>query len=132
MHDITRYYTIFTISNGVAKTPRDNYSLTAIVSIYKKLCDAGLFVFLSTSVIAILKSLLISTFTSSKNTKPRWLNLSSTIIKRRESTSSLVSEQVQIAPRAFCEKQNEVRSTTSAEVKLTSSICFNQKGLFNL
>ena len=25
--------TIFTISNGVLKTPRDNYSLTAIISI---------------------------------------------------------------------------------------------------
>ena len=25
MHDITRYYTIFTISNGVVKTPRDNF-----------------------------------------------------------------------------------------------------------
>ena len=31
MHDITRYLTIFTISNGVAKTRRDNYSLTAII-----------------------------------------------------------------------------------------------------
>ena len=35
--------------------------------------------FPNTSVIAILKSPLISTFISSKNTKPRWLNLSSTI-----------------------------------------------------
>ena len=70
-------------------------------------------------------------FTSSKNTKPRASNLSITIIKRRESTSSLVSEQVQIAPRAFYEKQNEVRSTTSSEVKLANSICFNQKGRFN-
>jgi len=25
MHDIKRYYTIFTISNGIAKTPRDNF-----------------------------------------------------------------------------------------------------------
>ena len=27
-----------TISNGVVKTPRDNLCLTAIISIYKKLC----------------------------------------------------------------------------------------------
>ena len=36
-------FTIFTISNGIAKTPRDNYPL-GIISIYKKLCIAGLFV----------------------------------------------------------------------------------------
>ena len=87
--------------------------------------------FPSTSVIAILKSPLISTFTSSKNTKPRWLNSSNTIIKRCESTSSLVSEWVQITLRAFCEKQNRVHSTTSVDVKLASSICFNQRGRFN-
>ena len=69
-----------------------------------------------------------STFISSKNTKPRASNLSSTIIKRRKSTSSLVSERVQIALRAFCEKQNRVRSTTSVDVKLASSICFNKCG----
>ena len=34
-HDITRYYTIFTISNGVAKTPRDNYPF-GIISIQKQ------------------------------------------------------------------------------------------------
>ena len=34
--------------------------------------------------------------------------------------------------RAFCEKQNRVRSTTSVDVKLASSICFEQKGRFNL
>ena len=28
MHDIKRYYTIFTISNGIAKTPRDKVSRT--------------------------------------------------------------------------------------------------------
>ena len=45
-----------------------------------------------------------------------------TIIKRSESASLLVSERVQIAPRAFCEKQNKVRNTTSQEVKLARSI----------
>ena len=44
------------------------------------------------------------------------------IIKRSESASLLVSEQVQIAPRAFCEKQNEVQSTASNESKLARSI----------
>ena len=44
------------------------------------------------------------------------------IIKRSESASLLVSERVQIAPRAFCKKQNKVRSTTSQEVKLARSI----------
>ena len=53
------------------------------------------------------------------------------IIKRSESASLLVSERVQIALRAFCKKQNRVRSTTSKEVKLASSICFNQKGRFD-
>jgi hypothetical protein len=31
-------FTIFTLSNGTLKTPRDNYSLLAIISIHKKLC----------------------------------------------------------------------------------------------
>ena len=44
------------------------------------------------------------------------------IIKRSESASLLVSEQVQIASRAFCEKQNEVQSTASNESKLARSI----------
>ena len=43
MHDITRISTIFTISNSVLKTRRDNYPF-GIISIYKKLCYAGLFV----------------------------------------------------------------------------------------
>ena len=43
-------------------------------------------------------------------------------IKRSESASLLVSERVQIALRAFCEKQNRVRSTTSVDVKLARSI----------
>ena len=50
------------------------------------------------------------------------------ILKRSESASLLVSERVQIALRAFCEKQNRVRSTTSVDVKLASSICFNKCG----
>ena len=36
MHDITRISTIFTISNGIAKTPRDNYfiiEITALTSV---------------------------------------------------------------------------------------------------
>lgn len=41
MHDITRISTIFTISNGILKTPRDNY----LFLIYKKLCGAELFAF---------------------------------------------------------------------------------------
>ena len=45
-----------------------------------------------------------------------------TIIKRSKSTSSLVSERVQIALRAFCVQQNRVRSTTSQEVWLVRSI----------
>ena len=71
-------------------------------------------------------------FTSREITRPRAPDLLSTIIKRRESTSLLVSKRVQIALRAFCEKQNEVRSTTSIDVKHASSICFEQKGRFNL
>ena len=37
--------TIFTISNGTLKTPRDNLRLTAIISIYKKLCFGRAFCF---------------------------------------------------------------------------------------
>ena len=65
MHDITRYLTIFTISNGIAKTPRDNlcgilcgannscrtpriasqFSKLGYISIYKKLCCGRAFCF---------------------------------------------------------------------------------------
>ena len=69
------------------------------------------------SGLATPKSPLNLTFTSSKNTKPIAFNLSSTIIKRRESASLLVSERVQIALRTFCEKQNRVRSTASQDAK---------------
>ena len=46
------------------------------------------------------------------------------IIQRSKSTNLLVSERVEIAPRAFCEKQNKVRSTASEEAKLAKSIYF--------
>ena len=41
MHDITRYLTIFTISNTYAKTPRDKL----FYLIYKKLCFGRAFGF---------------------------------------------------------------------------------------
>ena len=40
-HEITRYLTIFTISNGTAKTPRDKL----LFLIYKKLCFGRAFCF---------------------------------------------------------------------------------------
>ena len=117
----------------ISRCDKTQHFMTVLPSFHARLCRAfhSSLLFTSTSVIAILKSPLNLTFTSSKNTKPRWLNQSITIIKRRESTSSLVSERVQIALRTFCNEQNKVRSTTSVDVKLASSICFNQKGRFD-
>ena len=47
MHDITRYLTIFTISNGTLKTPRDKF----LFLIYKKLCFGRAFCFVYTFLI---------------------------------------------------------------------------------
>ena len=46
MQQYSQYYTIFTIPNGIAKTPRDNYPF-GIISIYEKLCYGRAFCYYS-------------------------------------------------------------------------------------
>ena len=46
--ELKRFLTVLNTINAKGKTPRDNYSLTAIISIYKKLCSRRAFCFMRT------------------------------------------------------------------------------------
>ena len=69
----------------------------------KSSATQGFLLFPSTSVIAIPKSPLISTFTFSKNTKPRWLNLSSTICYNQNGGSICKNSAVLFHLGRFCD-----------------------------
>ena len=76
-HFIGRYSRYSRYQTALSKLQEIITALRRLFRYTKSSASAELFCFVS--VIAIPKSPLISTFTSSKNTKPRWLNLLSTI-----------------------------------------------------